>query len=90
MINVIRIHNINPDSVMKNYTKIHENQIMPHVCWHSFGNKCNCITCTLSRNKRLVLDEKLQQNASKFAILLEYENPYNISRKNLMSAHDRK
>ena len=29
----------------------------------------------LIRNMRFVLDEKLPQNASKFAILLEYENP---------------
>ena len=30
---------------------------------------------SLFRNKRLVLDEKPPQNTSKFAILLEYENP---------------
>ena len=29
---------------------------------------------SLFRNKRFVLNEKLQWNASKFAILLEYEN----------------
>ena len=30
---------------------------------------------TLIRNMKFVLDEKLPQNTSKFAILLEYENP---------------
>ena len=30
----------------------------------------------LLRNKRFMLDEKLQRNALKFAIFLEYENPY--------------
>ena len=34
-----------------------------------------CKNSSLFRNKRFVLDEKFQQNASKFAILLEYENP---------------
>ena len=37
-------------------------------------------TFTLFRNKRFVLDEKLRQNASKFAILLEYENPCSFFR----------
>ena len=32
----------------------------------------------LFRNKRLMLDEMLQQNTSKFAIFLEYENPYSF------------
>ena len=30
---------------------------------------------TLSRNKEFMLDEMVQQNASKFAILFENENP---------------
>ena len=30
---------------------------------------------SLFRNKRFILDEMTQQNASKFAIFLEYENP---------------
>ena len=30
---------------------------------------------SLFRNKRFTLDEMTQQNASKFAILLEYEDP---------------
>ena len=33
------------------------------------------ILSTLFRNKRFMLDEMFQWNASKFAILLEYENP---------------
>ena len=32
----------------------------------------------LFRNKRFMLDEMFQQNASKFAIFLEYENPCNF------------
>ena len=35
---------------------------------------------TLFRNKRFMLDEMLQRNASKFAILLEYENPSSFFR----------
>ena len=38
-----------------------------HTIWY--------YSSTLIRNMRFVLDEKLLQNASKFAILLEYENP---------------
>ena len=34
----------------------------------------------LIRNMRFVLDEKLPQNASKFAILLEYKNPCSFFR----------
>ena len=30
---------------------------------------------SLFRNKRFMLDEMFRKNASKFAILLEYENP---------------
>ena len=30
---------------------------------------------SLFRNKRFMLDEMFQQNASKFSILLEYKNP---------------
>ena len=35
-------------------------------------------TITLFRNKRFMLDERFQRTASKFAILLEYENPRNF------------
>ena len=34
-----------------------------------------CTHHSLIRNMRFVLNEKLPQNASRFAILLEYENP---------------
>ena len=34
---------------------------------------------TLFRNERFMLDEMLKQNASKFAIHLEYENPRSFS-----------
>ena len=34
---------------------------------------------TLFRNKRLMLDERTQRNALKFAIFLEYENPNGFS-----------
>ena len=33
---------------------------------------------TLFRNKRFMLDEMTSQNASKFAIFLEYENPHSF------------
>ena len=35
----------------------------------------NVSTYTLFRNKRFMLDEMFQRNASKFAIFLEYKNP---------------
>ena len=35
----------------------------------------SALVISLFRNKSLVLDEKFQQNASKFAIFLAYENP---------------
>ena len=37
------------------------------------GNK-RAIVWSLFRNKRFMLDEMFQQNASKFAIFLKYEN----------------
>ena len=36
------------------------------------------ITSTIFRNKRFMLDEMTQRNASKFAIFLEYKNPCSI------------
>ena len=33
------------------------------------------VDAALFKNKRFMLDEIFQQNASKFAIILEYENP---------------
>ena len=33
---------------------------------------------SLFRNKRFMLDEMTYRNASKFAIFLEYENPYSF------------
>ena len=35
---------------------------------------------SLFRNKTFMLDEMFQRKASKFAILLEYENPHNGAR----------
>ena len=46
--------------------------------YNSDGNwhwKINIVFNTLFRNKRFMLDEIVQRNASKFAIFLEYENP---------------
>ena len=40
----------------------------------------NVSTYTLFRNKRFMLDEMFQRNASKFAIFLEYENPCSFFR----------
>ena len=38
----------------------------------------NCTRNRLFRNKRFMIDEVFQQNASKFAIFLEYKNPHSF------------
>ena len=38
------------------------------------------VGATLFRNKRFALNEMIQRNASKFAILLEYQNPHTFFR----------
>ena len=39
----------------------------------------NSFSMSLFKNKRFMLDEMFQRNASKFAVLLEYENPCSFS-----------
>ena len=46
------------------------------VVVQGYGLKACNDQVALFRNKKFMLDEKLQGNASKFAIFLEYENPF--------------
>ena len=47
-------------------------------CWDIFTCFCKDGLGTLFRNKRFMLDEMYQQNASKFDKFLEYENPHSF------------
>ena len=72
----------------KNVSEVENGLTIGEICendpchrFPKFCDFCNAINITKSghtlfTNKSFVLDEMTQQNASKFAIFLEYENPH--------------